>query len=232
MDNIGNRLSANPDAKLSTRKGSRFEIVLDLICESREKFMTTVYEYASLTTQLFECFIKYWRDIFSIKRYENDYSSELLLHFEITSCILASLQASKCIENRQNITCDIARLYEDSMVSGDIPLLLKNASMLVQTECFEQANALLEKIENMVKPDMFQFGMKLDDSERISELNPDETIHLSTSRQNYLKYVSKAIFPVEFTRHEINSAPFHLQYEIYRTITPDDDILHEGRSKG
>ncbi|KAH3859174.1 hypothetical protein DPMN_101890 [Dreissena polymorpha] len=224
MDNIGNRLSANPDGKLSTRKGSRLKIVLDLIWESRVSFMIAVYNNALLTTQHFEYVIEQWRDFFADIRNENEYSSELLLYFETTSCILASLQASKCIENRQHITDDIARLYTDSLVSGQIPLLLKYASMLVCTKRFEGAEAILEKIEMMIKPDMFQFAVKVDDSGRISELDSDETTHRSTSRENYLKYVSKAIFPVEFTRHEINSAPFFLQYEMHRTITPDDDI--------
>ncbi|KAH3859179.1 hypothetical protein DPMN_101895 [Dreissena polymorpha] len=42
---------------------------------------------------------------------------------------------------------------------------------------------------------------------------------MASPSETYLNYLAKAIFPVEFTRHEIYCVPSHLIYEAHRTIT-------------
>ncbi|KAH3854888.1 hypothetical protein DPMN_097447 [Dreissena polymorpha] len=133
---------------------------------------------------------------------------------------MATTDASAKIADKKPITDYIYEMYKSSLRSGQICIYLKYASMLVCIHDNDRAVTLLKDIESMITSDMVQISMLPEKKcvkpviDRAQSLAPHEIAKI---------LAAKIIMNVEFTTLEMNCAPSHLMYEMYKILTEDDD---------
>ncbi|XP_052765075.1 uncharacterized protein LOC128206556 [Mya arenaria] len=135
--------------------------------------------------------------------------------------LLASIQASRCIELRQTISPDIYNLYQTSLVSNVTSSRLKFASMLYCTGQHEGAITVLNFTEGLLHEDVLPLCLS-----RRRQCRPTRNF----LRKGLYLPVSEIIqdlvaICVVFLPRESYCVPKHLVYELYRTCT-QADIQH------
>ncbi|KAH3768335.1 hypothetical protein DPMN_169547 [Dreissena polymorpha] len=92
--------------------------------------------------------------------------------------------------------------------------------MLFCTNKKKQAEALLQQVENMMKPDLIEVSIKR--VPYVLNFNFDRITEEYAPTYQLAKYLLKLLLCVEFTREETQCLPNNIKYEMYRTITHDD----------
>ncbi|XP_052762685.1 uncharacterized protein LOC128205222 [Mya arenaria] len=134
--------------------------------------------------------------------------------------LLATSQASTCVELHQPVTADIYNLYQESLDSDLTSSRLKFASMLYCTHQYEEAAAVLEHIEALLHPDVWQYSFS-------NRGQPDPSNNFLKSlidRRPVSEVIRTSVaFSVTFKPQEVHCVPEHLLLEMHRTINQEDD---------
>ncbi|KAH3786004.1 hypothetical protein DPMN_164102 [Dreissena polymorpha] len=128
---------------------------------------------------------------------------------------LASMKASKSIEMRRPIKEDIVKMFELSLSPSQIPNHLKYASMLVCTQQYTRAEALLQQVEGMISSDMIH--VSINRPHTMLQAGAMHTTGVSSSTDILMRRVTRLLFDVAFKTVEISCMPGHLVFEMYRT---------------
>ncbi|XP_052762192.1 uncharacterized protein LOC128204823 [Mya arenaria] len=134
---------------------------------------------------------------------------------------LATFKASKCIELHQPVTAHIYNLYQASLDSDLTSSRLKFASMLYCTDQYEEAAAVLEHIEALLHPDVWQFSFSYR-----RQPKPSNNFLSSLLDRSVSEVIRTSVaFSVAYMPQEVHCVPEHLVFEMHRTIN-QEDIQH------
>ncbi|KAH3852286.1 hypothetical protein DPMN_094789 [Dreissena polymorpha] len=151
-------------------------------------------------------------------KYENEYPEELGFVLKHIYNALASMKASKRIAMKKPINEDIFKMFESSLSPSHITNYLKYAAMLVCTQQYTRAEAILQQVEGLISSDMIHVcAAQPDKLIQAEEINKTGVSSLSDI---FMRHISKMLIDVEFTAGEINCVPSHLW--MFRTDTEED----------
>jgi len=143
---------------------------------------------------------------------------------------LASTLASCCIARQLPVPQFVTNLYDLSFTSDLMSTKLKYASMLYCSGQCAAAAQVLTHCEGLLGPDVHHFCNC--DSRPLAHKDQSDA-HLETGLDGNITKLLKShsTLCVMFSIHEICCVPEHLQYEMFRTMTHEDQQLRHGHNK-
>ena len=164
--------------------------------------------------------------LYSGSSLEREAASQLLPHMYGT---LASILASCCITLQLPLTQFVFNLYKLSFTSDRMSTKLKYASMLYCSGQCAAAAQVLTHCESLLGPDVAHYSTcygrpcdSVDQSDAYLENG------LGGNIVDLLK--SQSTLCVKFSIHEVCCVPEHLQCEMFRTMTHEDQQLRHGHN--
>ncbi|XP_052790828.1 uncharacterized protein LOC128224805 isoform X2 [Mya arenaria] len=132
---------------------------------------------------------------------------------------LASMTASTCLRSNQPIPPDVYGMYEASLDSDLTSSRLKLASMLYCSGQYEMAELMLDYTESLLHADVWQRTPCVGRA----DLKPTERFLQKAYEIPVLEVIKRHVaFSVVFNSLEICCVPGFLEYEMHRTISPED----------
>ncbi|XP_052781814.1 uncharacterized protein LOC128218244 [Mya arenaria] len=229
MDSIGARMSAEYVHAINTGNMIWFEIDLSVISDLVSSF--TGRFQAEINSLLVENTSLEWhqyvqsisQDITKLasisergSNLEQESASLLIPH---RCCTLASVQASRCIQQGKPITQDVYKLYQRSFDKAPLSNRLKAASMLFCSGQYETAENCLTYCESLLGPKVWQIC-------RCKE-SGCKFLNYFFLLNALIEYSTDILtncicFCIYLSRHETFCIPEFLQYEMFKTISEED----------
>ncbi|KAH3778175.1 hypothetical protein DPMN_179628 [Dreissena polymorpha] len=234
MDNIGERLLvsvSSSSSMLESRLSDRNEnvsliltlLVIEVLKISKNRIFVVFYNTQMLETDLHSSA----ENITQLLQHGSEYFEELGFVLKYIYNTIASMDASKITAMKIPLNKDIINMYELSLSPTHIPNNLKYDSMLVFTQQFKRAEAIIQHLEGMISSDMIPISMQ--QSDILKQAEALHTTGVPSSKDMFMRYVSKMLMDVEFNIGEINCMPAHLAYEMFRTSTEYECSVREGK---
>jgi len=142
---------------------------------------------------------------------------------------LASNLASCCIARQLPVPQFVIHLYQLSFTSDLMSTKLKYASMLYCSGQCAAAAQVLTHCEGLLGPDVHHY-CECDERPQTGKKQSDAHLEAGLDGNITKLLKSHSTLCVRFSIHERNCVPEHLQYEMFRTMTHEDQQLRHGHN--
>ncbi|KAH3790145.1 hypothetical protein DPMN_168340 [Dreissena polymorpha] len=143
---------------------------------------------------------------------DSKYKNERIYQICDTLSKIASVEASRCIENNFEIADYVYENFRFSLKFKNISFYLKYASMLVCTQQYVKAESLLNEV--YISPEMAEISPFISDLEKFGKRAIFTNSNLPSDI--VMDCFFKIVTPVSFSREESHCLPKHLVCEMYR----------------